>query len=68
VGAAVQPFIDEASLAAKLFPPKALATVVPIYSGIALLCLVAFNVAWSLISAHPFFQGSKNEEWLKKQR
>lgn len=64
----MQPFIDSESIIAKAFPPKALATAVPIYAGIALLCLITFNVGWSLISAHPVFQGPKNEEWNRKQR
>jgi hypothetical protein len=63
----MQPFVDPDSALAKAFPPKALATVVPIYSGIALLCLVVFNVGWSLVSAHPVFQKQKNEEWRQMQ-
>ena len=59
----MQPFIDQDSAIARAFPPKDLASVVPIYFGIALLSLICFNVGWSLISAHPAFQREKNKDW-----
>ena len=64
----MQPFMDADSMVARFFPPKALATVVPLYVGLALLCLVTFHVGWSLICAHPYFQRHKNKEWHAKQQ
>jgi hypothetical protein len=63
----VQPFIGEDSVLALAFPPKELATTVPVYAGVVLLSIILFNIGWSLVSAHPVFQGHKNEDWDKKQ-
>lgn len=62
----LQPFIAEGSALERAFPPKALATAVPIYAGLLLLSIIVFNVGWSLVSAHPVFQRSKNKEWHEK--
>jgi len=46
----VQPFLSADSSLAVLFPPKHLATSVPVYFALALVCLVVFNVGWTLIA------------------
>lgn len=58
LAASAQPFLDEGSALARAFPPRHLATVIPLYAGLVLLCLTAFNVGWSLICAHPRFQAA----------
>jgi Dolichol phosphate-mannose biosynthesis regulatory protein (DPM2) len=55
----LQPFIDQDSVLTRAFPPRHLATVIPLYVGLLLLCLTAFNVGWSLTCAHPRIQARK---------
>lgn len=53
------PFVEDDSVLAKAFPPKHWATAVPILVGTFFFCLIAFNVGWSLIRAHPVFQAPR---------
>lgn len=67
----LQPFLEESSVFAKAFPPKHLATSVPLYAALAITSLVVFNIGWSLVysqvEAYRTAQKEKAESAKKAQ-